>query len=455
MTRLFAFAVLMAIIGFSFPASSQEQPAAPIAPLAPGAVAVPEMPDAAPAASPPIKIEQAGLAETPPATLVNADAVFDPEITDVPVPQKTDADVTVMKDPYGEKYVRGTPANLSKVYWRLRVFDLDDDYAVDNYMLINECDLYQRYINDDFEWVKLRDAARGVLRKDRDTFKDTFIFVLPVKLGRYDTERGGFHLVENTNFENVRRMEITGNSLAREICGKSGEIKDYPRNLMLILKEPFSYDFSKVDEHVAQAYIIRKQKEVLDIEYDSRQSRYNRIAYVRLRVKLDEYQGNLRGQDGSTLAILGGKLMGVDLFEDPYGKMLLSMGQLEEENASAAKTGPVRLEPAGAPAAQQKPPAVPDIDLIDGARDVTPATPAQNKDARTGKAVTPTAAPDAPPPHAGEAPSLGETIEKQEPQSVKVKTEAIENTEPARGMTAPATPPATGEAVPALPLQDF
>lgn len=389
MTRLIALAVLSYLALPFCSAAAQDQPA-PALSLAPGAVVVPDMVAPEPSAR---AIVQTGLSDAPP-TPARADAPFDPEITDVPVPQKTDADVTVMKDPYAETYVKGTPGNLSKLYWRLRVFDLGDDTAVDNYMLINECDLYQRYINDDFEWTKLRNAARGMLEKERDKFTNSFMFILPVKLGRYDTERGGFHLVENSHFDTVRRMEITGNSLARQICGRTGEIKDYPRNLMLILKQPFTYNFAKVDEHVAQAYIIRKQKEVLDLTYDVRQNRYSRVAYVRMRVSLNEYQGNVKGQDGSVLSILYGDLEGIDMFEDPYGKMLLSMDGLKPEAS---------VSPAGAAPAESTP-----SDLGDGVKDVTVPAPAPS-------------AQDSPPPHADEAPTLKETMDANPPSDVKVR----------------------------------
>src|SRR5690606_2537387 len=94
------------------------------------------------------------------------------------------------------------------------------------------------------------------------------------------------------------------------------------------------------DEHVAQAYIIRKQKEVLDLTYDVRQNRYSRVAYVRMRVNLNEYQGNVKGQDGSILSILYGDLEGIDLFEDPYGKMLLSMDGTKADAPPAAANAP-------------------------------------------------------------------------------------------------------------------
>lgn len=327
----------LAFLSGASPGRAEENAAPPaVAEEPPSEAQTPPDGDSADAAGhpPAEKREQTGLLLAPPDA--GKDGEAEPAGEDLPSGEGTDA--TVIEDPFAGQYVKGTPAKMSQLYWRLRVFDLDDERAVDNYMLINECDIYQRFINDDFEWAKVRGAARELLEKDRDGFTQKFEFILPVRLGRYDTDKGGFYLIDDSAFGNVRRMEITGNSLSREICGKTGEIKDYPRNLMLILEHPIIYDFAKVDEHVAQAYILRKQKEVLKYDYDVRQSRYDRIAYVRLRTNLQEYQGTVKGQDGSLLAILYGKLEGVDLFEDPYGKILLSTLDVAPASAPANET---------------------------------------------------------------------------------------------------------------------
>ncbi len=227
-------------------------------------------------------------------------------------------------------YVRGTPANLSKLYWNLGVFDSGDDRAVDNFMLINECKIYQNNVNNDFEWKKIRESAKKFLNSNRKSFPTKFEFVLPVELGTYDEVRKGFPIVDIYAYNNVRRFEIWGNSLDRELCGRIGEVKDYPRNLMLIMEQAFTYNFVPVDEHVAQAFLVRKQNEVLELDTDIRQSRYKRVAYVRLRVDFHEYLGSIRGRNGSILAILEGKLDGIDLFEDANSVLLLSSSKPED-----------------------------------------------------------------------------------------------------------------------------
>ena len=241
------------------------------------------------------------------------------------------SEMTIVEDKYAGEYAKSSPQNLSKLYWRLHVFDDGDDRAVDNYMLLNECQIYQDNINNEFEWSIIRDTARKMLKQKRDTFPLKFSFILPVELGEYDPIRGGFPLSDRFNYQNIRRLEVTGNWLTTELCGKQGEIRDYPRNIMLILDKPFTYTFAKVDEHVAQAYILKKQQEVLNLDYNMRQKRYRRPAFLRLRVDIYQYQGNIRASQGTgVLAILQGKLQGIDMFEDYGETLMLSSSQVDE-----------------------------------------------------------------------------------------------------------------------------
>jgi len=248
-----------------------------------------------------------------------------PDVTAKPV--EDDPEVTTVKDPLAGEYVKGTVQNLSKLYWRLQVFDDGDDRAIDNFMLINECAIYQNHINDEFEWANVRDAAKSMLKQEKKKFPLKFDFILPVELDTYDTERRGFPITRRLAFQDVRRLEISGNSLHREICGVKGEIKDYPRNVMLILKQPFTYDFAEVEETLAQAYILKRQQEIMNLDLEDRQKQYERPGYVRLRITFNQYQGTVKGNQGHMLAILYGSLDGIDLFGDPYEKMLL--GSLE------------------------------------------------------------------------------------------------------------------------------
>lgn len=237
---------------------------------------------------------------------------------------KDDQEITVLEDKYAEEYLPGTVPNLSQLYWRLHVFDVNDDRAVDNFMLINECEIYQNFHDDDFEWEDIRNAGRDMLKEKKSEFSTKFKFLMPIDLGKYDTEKGGFELISNTAFKNMRRIEISGNSMQRDICGYKGEIRDYPRNIILILNKPFNFEFLELDEHVAQAFILRKKYRTEREHRNYRNLDYDRLAFVRIRVTFSQYQGNIKGRDGNALAVLYGRLDGIDIFEDPTEKQLLT-----------------------------------------------------------------------------------------------------------------------------------
>jgi len=147
---------------------------------------------------------------------------------------------------------------------------------------------------------------------------------VPIDLGRYDQMRKGFPLINKTAFKDLRRVEIGGNSYSESICGNNGVIEHYPRNLILILNKPFTFDFVGLDEHIAQAYIIRQKYEQTLRPRELKNKEYDRLAYARIRITFSEYQGETKGRDNFPLGIMFGKLEGIDIFEDPVEKRLLA-----------------------------------------------------------------------------------------------------------------------------------
>lgn len=233
-----------------------------------------------------------------------------------------DTEVTVMKDNYaGTNYVTPNRENLAKLYWRMNAFSLDDQSAIDSFLKINECELYKNFYSDDFEWANIRESTRDMLREKAATYPTQFKILVPIDLGRYDAERSGFELVNKTAFVNSRRVHVTGNS-GRFECGRSSEVKGYPDDVILILNRPFTFDFIQVDEHVAQAFLLRKKYNKTPIPNELRSKGYKRLAYARMRVTFSRYQGTVRERNEDR-AILYGTLDGIDVFEDPQEQMLL------------------------------------------------------------------------------------------------------------------------------------
>lgn len=235
-----------------------------------------------------------------------------------------EAEVTIIEDKYAGEYLEATVENISKLYWRKNALKIENDKAVDNFLLINECHIYEKFYKDDFEWQRVRSAARDMLKETKDRWPYKFKMIVPIDLGRYDMMRKGFPLINKTAFKDLRRVEIGGNSENASVCGHYREIEYYPRNLILILNKPFSYEFVQLDEHIAQAFIIRQKYNKIEIPRELRDKSYDRLAFARMRISFTDYQGTTVGRDNFPLGIMFGRLDGIDIFEDPNEKRLLT-----------------------------------------------------------------------------------------------------------------------------------
>lgn len=234
------------------------------------------------------------------------------------------AEVTVMEDKYAGQYINPTVPNISKLYWKKNALSLKNNTAIDNFMLINECDIYTKFYNDDFEWERIRNAGRDMIKEQKEGFTDKFKMVIPIDLGRYDLERKGFPLINKTGFRDLRRVEIGGNKHLAKICEREGSIEHYPKNVILVLNKPFTYDFVELDEHVAQAFIIRQKYEAKNRPKELKNKKFDRLAFARIRITFDKYQGETVSRNNAPVSIMFGKLDGIDIFEDADEKRLLS-----------------------------------------------------------------------------------------------------------------------------------
>lgn len=256
------------------------------------------------------------------------------------------SEITVLRDNYAGKYNTAKLENLSKMYWRLGAFDLQDDLAIGNYIKITDCKIYTNFVNDDMEWSRIVNTVRTQLEQARPTFPLNFQFLIELHLGRYDPELGGFPLIDKTGFTDAKRIEVDSIDARQEICYDPKAIQDYPKSIFLLLPRPFTLDFIKLDEHVAQAYILRKKSEYSRLAEEVRVSRYERDAYLRLRVTFNQYHGNLEGPDDSLMGILYGTIDGYEIFEDATQKRLMLSVDLTNQQATG-QTSMMTVAPKG------------------------------------------------------------------------------------------------------------
>lgn len=220
-------------------------------------------------------------------------------------------EMTIMRDEYAGKYNTSSLENLSKLYWRLGAFDTDDEKSIESFIRINDCKVYTKYIGDEIEWKKITASMKNYLEKEKNNFPLNYQFTIELNLGKYNIDKGGFEVVNNTGFENSKLIHINSVYQNRVACGERETPKMYPKSVIMLLENPFTMNLVKLDEHVAQAFILRKKEDP------------RRTAFLRIRINFDQYVGNLRGTQNETYAVMHGKIDGYEIFEDVHQKNLL------------------------------------------------------------------------------------------------------------------------------------
>lgn len=223
-------------------------------------------------------------------------------------------------------YEEPTMANFSRLYWGLDRLSLENDVHVDNYVLINECEIYRDYYHNEFEWKTIREAAREQISKAKHNFPLRFSFVQPLNLAEYDFKKGGFHVLDEHVIRGARRFEMMATDSDGVICGKSRDIEAYPRGLLLQLSRPLILDFVPTSPDQAEKFIDRTGRvfKTYEVNQQTEENLYeSRRAYLVLKVKVFSYQEDVRKGTPYTLAGFLAVLEELDVYGDANLKELL------------------------------------------------------------------------------------------------------------------------------------
>jgi len=218
-----------------------------------------------------------------------------------------------------DEYVEGNHQDLARLYWALNKFDLDDRKAIENFLVITECNIYQRYRNDEFEWIKIYNAAREFIKNNRAMWPTTFEIIVPIYLDRYDIENEVFKLKKDSWFEGARRLYVHRNRRQIKLCGfHRASISGYPENMVFILDKPFTFTEISMVPELAAFYIDASNRRYKDLPSFLQATRYRRYAYLRLKVRIFSYQstGRVSGAGMYEKATVRGRLEGIEVYAD-------------------------------------------------------------------------------------------------------------------------------------------
>lgn len=197
-------------------------------------------------------------------------------------------------------YEEMTMETLSHLYWAVSLLDIENDEYIDNFMKINECEIYRNYYGSDFEWKEIRNAGRDFLRKNKDQFPLRFRIVQPLKLVDYDMKRRAFYINPEFQIMSVRRFEAYAiDAFEGKICddNASKELEGYAKGLVLELSRPFSLTYVPAKPKDASEYIEEKEELLRDLPVVS-QNNFNRYrfrtAFLVLKVKIFAHRKSIR-----------------------------------------------------------------------------------------------------------------------------------------------------------------
>ena len=215
-------------------------------------------------------------------------------------------------------YELPTMKKLSQLYWALSMNDIENNKHIDNYLMINECDIHKDYFGNELEWQYIRNSAKAFIKANKESFPQRFEFIQPIKLGEYDTEHNRFDILQKFRVEGVRRFEVLSTDHRMEICDQPAQdVEGYPRSLVIELSRPFTLTHLNVTPEIAEGFIKEKLKayEGLHASAQNEENLYDtRIAYIVMKVKI--FAGKEMGmtKDGINVATVYGVLEGFDIY---------------------------------------------------------------------------------------------------------------------------------------------
>lgn len=190
--------------------------------------------------------------------------------------------------------------NLSRLYWALGMLDEKDDIAIEQFLFINDCDLFNRFSQDSEQWPQIKATTRDMICKKKDDFAIRFEVLIPTAIGAPDKTGSQYAITPAMPVNNLKQLDLSGNAGA-EVCGSKEDIKSYPRSLLLNLAAPITVTSVPATQELKEH--IEAQKNLLK----------NTTATLRLKIRIGKYV-DTQQINGSWHAVVTAAVDGYELY---------------------------------------------------------------------------------------------------------------------------------------------
>lgn len=206
-------------------------------------------------------------------------------------------------------YTQMTYDNLYKLAWSYDAFSPSNEEALNTYLIITECNLYNKFFQNEFEWEKIKTATKQYIEANKTKVARYYEYVQPIFMGRYDYSLQGFPIVDAKEFKGQRNFQFASFISGDTTCGHFNINNiTYPSTGVVTINSPLNLTFIRVPLSLAEKYIDWRSKQGVADEG-------KRQAYIRYRIRIDGYDGTKAYADLNAFNF-SGKLMRLDVFAD-------------------------------------------------------------------------------------------------------------------------------------------
>lgn len=204
-------------------------------------------------------------------------------------------------------YAQPTPKNLIRAMLRAGALDVTHPDVLNDYALLNECELFIQNVNDDFRMQRFRTAIGKVIAQDRAGWPDAFSFVSPLQLDKYDFTSQNFMLVPKAQIKNVNSFHLM--DTRAEVCQRGQYLKKFPLDVSVRVDQPLTVTGLPLSEAAGNALL----QSMLKSGNTARQiyGRFNIAVSFMSRYEVTSERGA-----NTAKYVFDGSLASIEFFED-------------------------------------------------------------------------------------------------------------------------------------------
>jgi hypothetical protein len=205
---------------------------------------------------------------------------------------------------------------LIDMSWKYGLFEHDDYSAISELLLANNCEVYEKYIHDDFSWNRIIESKKREISYYDNSVPDRYVLSDVIRLSRYDFDKKLFYINSQYVLNNAGIIDLYDmHNFEWPACpvNRSTRITSYPSNFRIKVINPLSMDSFPITPKEAENLIRKFQSE----------NNYKREMYSRIYLRISGVDSSrLRSGVGSSITYKG-QVERIELFSDIEGKNLV------------------------------------------------------------------------------------------------------------------------------------